>query len=897
MASGGWCDVNRQPRAALRSRLAADPNADKSSLLTDTDKRLAIGRDVWRLRWRGQLACAVAEDASLPTTLGALLDVLTLLEDDKATLVPANRDQVHVLVDRPLPAPEAGDEVAQALRSLRDAVRGVHAVIWYRGEVSSWVQDEAPAPTWRDNDQVRQWVRELLLPRLTAQPAGLALALVKAVDDPSLHLYPSEIKHGKPAKWALRLDGLQIGTVEASSGTLTIGGAAAAGDGPQRKVFKHFVRSDTLAFGLKPSANEADLDEAVRVIRRLMDHWRGTEVAGAPVTHRYSQGIGIVDEHALEARLLKGLIRLPGYGRLGLVRRDERVARGSQFPTLWSREGPARYLDAMLTDGTTPLAIELKVATGGQGRYYRRALTQAVLYRHFIQNAPDLDPWFRAADLDRRATRPLLGIPIPTRWTRTFQANLDLLRRVATRVGADVAVLDDRKTPDWSIHKLGSEPTRESTERLSWRLAAALVHRWPKSLGRAVELHRGGGQYDEIQLQPRSDRRLDPPSPQPRISLNRPGSLWVWSALGADRWVWRGIWHYLTAGGNPAHAARLIGVTAGLRQEPPSKSPSFCELAAAFLEEVADPDAWTWRCAWSTGDYGEGAALGLERFHRVLSRYSRMAAGHAVPTIARIWCAVRGGQAEVAMDQQNLRVWASTPHGITEAPQGDALDRMIFAARLVGDYSNHAGGNVRQTGMTGAAAVEDLKAMFASAHLPTPPIPERFVSTLAFQHGWLWTTRPMKSMDMYMFDRYPDEVLTQNSEGYDVADYLAISHAGHGVNSYLLTYQVVTRRLAVFIQVGWGGAYMDEDASRRDVALACDGIGSLLRAAVPLLDAGAALGPRLIVLASRARGIGAAGWLAHRLPDRQARNTWMDEHACEPSTATRHACELLDEIA
>jgi hypothetical protein len=45
---------------------------------------------------------------------------------------------------------------------------------------------------------------------------------------------------------------------------------------------------------------------------------------------------------------------------------------------------------------------------------------------------------------------------------------------------------------------------------------------------------------------------------------------------------------------------------------------------------------------------------------------------------------------------------------------------------------------------------------------------------------------------------------------------------------------------------------MDEDASRRDVALAYDGIEALLGAAVPLLDTRAASGPRLIVLASGA---------------------------------------------
>jgi hypothetical protein len=212
---------------------------------------------------------------------------------------------------------------------------------------------------------------------------------------------------------------------------------------------------------------------------------------------------------------------------------------------------------------------------------------------------------------------------------------------------------------------------------------------------------------------------------------------------------------------------------------------------------------------------------------------------------------------------------------------------------MVGDTSKQTGPNVRDKGITGAAAVEDLNATFASAELRAPPVPKRFVPTLAFQHEWLWTTRPVHSLDMYMFDRYPNEILMETAEGGDVADYFAVSHGGHGVNSYFLTYQLVTRRLAVFVQVGWGGGYMDAERSRQAVAVAYDGITSLLSKAGPLLEADAAFGPRLVVLASPSRGVGVAEWLEHKLPDRQARRTWIDEHACEPSMVTARARGLL----
>lgn len=169
------------------------------------------------------------------------------------------------------------------------------------------------------------------------------------------------------------------------------------------------------------------------------------------------------------------------------------------------------------------------MATGGQGRYYRRSLVQLVLYRHFIRNAPGLEPWFRTAGLSRIAAQGCVGVPIPDRWTPRFTKDLELLTRVGERVGARVHVLDDRRTPDWVAVKGLPEPGVDEQELLSWRLAAALSSRWPISLGRVVERHDCGGLYDQLQLQGTGDRRLDWPSPRPRVSLNRPGSLWVFS--------------------------------------------------------------------------------------------------------------------------------------------------------------------------------------------------------------------------------------------------------------------------------------------------------------------------------------------------------------------------------
>src|SRR5207302_566486 len=72
--------VKPETAEALRNRLAADPDADTSSLRCETDKTLAIGQDTWRLRWRCRCTTVVAEDADLHSTCGAMFDAVAVLE-------------------------------------------------------------------------------------------------------------------------------------------------------------------------------------------------------------------------------------------------------------------------------------------------------------------------------------------------------------------------------------------------------------------------------------------------------------------------------------------------------------------------------------------------------------------------------------------------------------------------------------------------------------------------------------------------------------------------------------------------------------------------------------------------------------------------------------------------
>ena len=162
--------------AKLRSRLDLDDQVVLGSLQTATDKELAIGQDVWRLQWQHQPTTAVASDADLHTTCGALLDALTLFEmvsRERATAgngPVSDLSTINVLVDRPLPGDDPS-ETDEALRSMRDATIGETARIWYQQAEKGWprtlvVRQLSPKMIHR----VADWVNNLLLPRLTAQP-------------------------------------------------------------------------------------------------------------------------------------------------------------------------------------------------------------------------------------------------------------------------------------------------------------------------------------------------------------------------------------------------------------------------------------------------------------------------------------------------------------------------------------------------------------------------------------------------------------------------------------------------------------------------------------------------------------------------------------------------------
>jgi hypothetical protein len=109
---------------------------------------------------------------------------------------------------------------------------------------------------------------------------------------------------------------------------------------------------------------------------------------------------------------------------------------------------------------------------------------------------------------------------------------------------------------------------------------------------------------------------------------------------------------------------------------------------------------------------------------------------------------------------------------------------------------------------------KDLQLTFAEEQLVVPVIPAEFKKNLKKLDDWVWSTRPTEdSLAMYM---HSGPIVDFFKGGVD--PYFAISHAGHGMNSYALNLALVQDRISVFLQFGFGGAYTARVASRLAIA-------------------------------------------------------------------------------
>jgi hypothetical protein len=117
---------------------------------------------------------------------------------------------------------------------------------------------------------------------------------------------------------------------------------------------------------------------------------------------------------------------------------------------------------------------------------------------------------------------------------------------------------------------------------------------------------------------------------------------------------------------------------------------------------------------------------------------------------------------------------------------------------LSGDCST-----ARVKGLAPMTDIAKARKLFHDSGLTFPTIPEELAVHLREQDEWLYSTREI-AISPYELHHYVKEV-----GDTCMRNYVVLSHAGHGVNSYALQYYLVYGRLAMFLHLGWGGAYMD----------------------------------------------------------------------------------------
>lgn len=415
-------------RAELAEWLTGSADILPGSVDVSSDRARSLTSRLVRATWKGERLVAVGSDVDTKTQIGAAIDAIGwhIFEGD---------DHKAVTV---VYAGDATGEAAQALRTLRSQVRSptLRLLTATRNAMGEVVveEDTAEPPDFAKSLDAARWAG-LMDGWDEAQPPTLAHALAREVADDVLRLYPMLSQSPNPPRWSIRIDGLEIGRLQGDKGTLDVGRPGKTGNlSLARTAWVSVAGTEPVIFGTNAADVTVSVESAGRVVRELIAAFRQGSPSGIL---RHGQ-----PEHALESRILRGDTTVECSGNvLRPLLADSLVARGSQFPTKWSLTGGRpRYLDGLLIYGRTPWAVEMKVqAGGGFGAYYRHAVGQAVLYRHFIRTAAAVHPWFERKGMDPTACRAAVVFPLTPPVVKEKMARLGEL---AARFDVEVSEVD-----------------------------------------------------------------------------------------------------------------------------------------------------------------------------------------------------------------------------------------------------------------------------------------------------------------------------------------------------------------------------------------------------------------------------------------------------------------------
>ena len=164
---------------------------------------------------------------------------------------------------------------------------------------------------------------------------------------------------------------------------------------------------------------------------------------------------------------------------------------------------------------------------------------------------------------------------------------------------------------------------------------------------------------------------------------------------------------------------------------------------------------------------------------------------------------------------------------------------------------------------TGLAAMRKWLDRHQLAH---PPVPEPLGAEIQDLGENFFGTRDD------VFGIYADPTLMLRP---DQRDFLLLEYAGHGVNSYALSYFLAFGPVAAFLQIGLGGSSMDNDRQRRRIA---DAFTELAR----LLEAATSAGKRERLTVFAWDMVGKVGWVK---PGESLADAWKTAGEGEPADA------------
>jgi hypothetical protein len=194
--------------------------------------------------------------------------------------------------------------------------------------------------------------------------------------------------------------------------------------------------------------------------------------------------------------------------------------------------------------------------------------------------------------------------------------------------------------------------------------------------------------------------------------------------------------------------------------------------------------------------------------------------------------------------------------------------------------------------MGAMSAANEMRELFEAEGLIAPPVPAALEPSVVEQEPWVYTTRDIDPMGMYMFGPYILEAVTKPLD-----DYFAVSHAGHGVNSYGLNYHLVYGPIALFAQTAWGGVYVDAERSAGQVRKQLSLCANLITAVEASTDRLPHSPARLIVVESDFHGRAVCRWLDKPMGRETAAAEWLEAAGSNEELGTEGASAAPEQPA